>query len=153
MLFTMTTNNKVPLKSGYLTFLKDRLEISDNSRIEKIFILLGFFSSSLYGFYSVLAYTGTEQPLMYYSGVLILITWALASPFLITRTYKQVLYYHEIGRIKMKENHGGDYRAKFKLKRGKNRFVHLKRNKKHFKLFIRNLNEYHLKTDYPSLTA
>jgi hypothetical protein len=149
----MKTDNKVPLKIGYLTFLKDRLEISDNSRMEKIFILIGFFSSSLYGLSCVLWYSSLEGPLMYYSGIMILITWVLATPFLIRRTYKHVLYYKEIGRINMKENIGGDYKAKFKLKKGKIRFVHLNKNRKHFKLFINKLNEYHLKTEFQSLSA
>lgn len=153
MILKMKTDNKVPLKNGYLTFLKDRLEISDNSRIEKIFILLGFFSSSLYGLSCVLSYSSIESPLMYYSGIMILITWTLATPFLITRTYKQVLYYNEIGGIKMLENHGGNYKAKFKLKRGRNRFVYLNKNKKHFKLFIKKLNEYHLNSDIQYLSA
>lgn len=153
MLFKMKTDNKVPLKSGYLTFLKDRMEISDNSRIEKIFILLGFFSSSLYGLSCVLSYSSIEGPIMYYSGIMIFATWVLATPFLIRRTYKQVLYYKEIGGINMKENIGGDFKARFKLKRGRIRFVHLNNNRKHFKLFINKLNEYQLKTDFQYLSA
>jgi len=149
----MKADNRIPLKSGYLTFLKDRMEISDNSRIEKIFILIVFFSSSLYGLSSVLSYSSTEGPLMYYSGIMILITWALATPFLITRTYKQVLFYKEIGKINMKENIGGDYKAKFKLKKGRIRFVHLNKNQKHFKLFINKLHEFQLKTEFHSLSA
>lgn len=153
MIFNMKTDNKVPLKIGYLTFLKDRLEISDNSRIEKVFILIGFFSSSLYGLSCVLSYSGIDEPLMYYSGIMILITWVFATPFLIRRTYKQVLYYKEIGKINMMENIGGDYKAKFKLKKGRIRFVHLDRDRTHFKLFINKLKEYHLKTEFQSLSA
>lgn len=149
----MKTDNIVPLKIGYLTFFRDRLEISDNSRIEKIFILTGFFSSSLYGLSCVLSYSSIEEPIMYYSGIIILITWALATPFLIRRTYKQVLYYNEIGRINMQENIGGDYKAKFKLNKGKIRFVHLTSDCKCFKRFINKLNEYQLKTEFQSISV
>ena len=151
MKFNIKTDNKVPLKNGYLTFLRDRLEISDNSRLEKIIVLIGFFSSSLYGLSCVISYNSIEEPIMYYSGILILMTWALATPFLIRRTYSQVLYYKEIRRINMLENIGGDYKAKIKLKKGKIRFVHLKNNKKDFKLFINKLDEYKLKTEFQSL--
>ncbi|MCG8307762.1 MAG: hypothetical protein MI975_10270 [Cytophagales bacterium] len=149
----MKTDNRVPLQYGYLTFLRDRLEITDNCRMEKILILIGFFSSTLYGLWCVLAYTGAGNPVMYYSGILILLTWAFATPFLIKRTYKQVLFYKEIGKINMQENYGGEYRAMFRLKRGKIRFVHLDKNKKHVKLFVRKLNELHIKTEFQSLTA
>lgn len=151
MIFKMKTDNIVPLKNGYLTFLRDRMEISDNCRIEKVFILSGFFASTLYGLWSVLSYSSLEGPIMYYSGIMILVTWALASPFLIRRTYKQVLYYNEIGRINLKENTGRDFKARFRLKKGKIRFVHL--NNKHFNLFVDKLNEFHLKTDNQLLTA
>lgn len=145
------TDNKVPLKSGYLTFLRDRLEISDNSRLEKIIILVGFFGSSIYGVYSVISYNSIEGPIMYYSGVLILITWVFAIPLLINRTYKHVLFYKEIGEINMTENIGGDYKAIFKLKKGKTRFVYLNNNKKDFKLFVNKLNEFQLKTEFQPL--
>ena len=143
----MKTVNKVPLKMGYLTFLKDRLEITDNSRIEKILILSGFFGSSLYGLWCVLSYSNIEQPLKYYSGIMILITWALATPFLISRTYKHVLYYREIGLIDMKKNYGGGFRAIIKLKRGKTRFVHLDRNRENLSLFVNQLKANRLKTE------
>lgn len=147
----MKTDNKVPLKNGYLTFLRDRLEISDNSNLEKIIILIGFFSSSIYGVSCVISYTSTEGPIMYYSGVLILITWVFATPLLIKRTYRHVLYYKEIGEISMTENISGDYKAIFKLKKGKTRFVYLNNNKKDFKLFINKLNEFQLKTEFQPL--
>ncbi len=147
----MKTDNKVPLQSGYLTFLRDRLVISDNSRLEKIIILIGFFSSSIYGVTCVVSYNSIEGPIMYYSGVLILITWVFATPLLINRTYKHVLYYKEIGKINMKENIGGVYQAIFKLKKGKTRFVYLNNNKKDFKLFINKLNKYQLKTEFQPL--
>lgn len=149
----MKSDNKIPLKSGYLTFLRDRLEITDNSGIEKKFILTGFFTSSLYGLWCVLSYTGIENPIMYYSGVLILLTWALATPYLIRRTYKHVLFYDEIGRISMIENIGGDYKAMFNLKRGRIRFVHLNKNRKHYKLLVNKLNEFQLKTEIQTLSA
>lgn len=153
MIFKMKKENRIPLKNGYLTFLRDRLEISDNCNAEKAFILIGFFTSSLYGLWSVLSYNAGESPIMYYSGIMILITWTLATPFLIRRTYKQVLYYKEIGRINMMENYGGGFKARFRLKRGRIRFVHLKKNQKHLKLFLSNLNEFHLKTEYQFLSA
>jgi hypothetical protein len=149
----MKSINKVPLKIGYLTFLKDRLEISDNSRIEKISILTGFFISSFYGLWCVLSYNSNDHPLVYYSGIMILITWALATPFLISRTYKHVLYYREIGKINMKKNTGGDFKAMIKLKRGGTRFVHLDRNTKNFKLFINQLKANQLKTESQSISA
>jgi len=149
----MKTDNKVPLKIGYLTFLKDRLEISDNSRIEKILILTGFFGSSLYGLWCILSYSNFDQPLMYYSGIMILITWALSTPFLISRTYKQVLYYNEIGLIDMRQNMGGDFKAMFKLKKGRTRLVHLDRNKNHFRLFINQLKVNRLKTEFQSIST
>lgn len=151
MKFKMKTDNKVPLKNGYLTFLTDRLEISDNSRLEKIIILIGFFSSSLYGLSSVLSYNSVDGPIMYYSGIMILITWALATPFLIRRTYKQVLFYNEIGKINMMENQGGDYKARFQLKKGRIRLVHLSKN--NFTLFINKLKEFHLETEFSSAVA
>lgn len=144
----MKTDNKIPLKCGYLTFLTDRLEICDNSRLEKIFILIGFFSSSIYGLSCVISYTSIDQPVMYYSGILILLTWVLAIPLLIKRTYRQVLYYEDIGKIKMEEIIGGDFKASFKLKKGKIRFVYLKKNRKDFKLLINKLNEFKLKTEF-----
>lgn len=144
----MKTDNKIALKSGYLTFLRDRLEISDNSRLEKIIILIGFFSSSLYGLYGVISNNSTEGPLMYYSGIFILITWVFATPLLINRTYKHVLYYNEIGEIKMMENIGGIYKAKFKLKKGKTRFVYLNNNRKDFIRFANKLKEFQLKTEF-----
>jgi hypothetical protein len=147
----MKTDNKIPLKNGYLTFLRDRLEISDNSRLEKIFILIGFFSSSLYGLSCVISYSSAEGAIMYYSGVMILITWVLAIPLLINRTYRHVLYYNDISKINMQENIGGDYKAKFKLKKGKIRFVHLKKNRENAALFIRKLNEFKLKTEFQPL--
>jgi hypothetical protein len=147
----MKTDNKIPLKNGYLTFLRDRLEISDNSRLEKIFILIGFFSSSIYGLSCVISYSSTEGAIMYYSGVMILITWVLAIPLLINRTYRHVLYYNDISKINMQENIGGDYKAKFKLKKGKIRFVHLKKNREDTALFISKLNEFKLKTEFQPL--
>ncbi len=147
----MKTDNKVPLKSGYLTFLRDRLEISDNSNLEKVIILIGFFSSTIYGVSCVVSYTSVDGPIMYYSGVMILITWVLAIPLLINRTYRCVLFYHEIGKINMEENVSGDYKATFKLKKGKTRFVYLNNNKKDFKLFINKLNEFQLKAEYQPL--
>lgn len=149
----MKTNNKIVLNGGYLTFLKDRMEIQDNSKLEKILILLGFFASSLYGLYFMLAYTGSENPMMYYSGVLILIIWALATPFLIQRTYKQVLFYKEIGEIDMQHIDNGDFKAILKLKKGKVRCIYLKRNSKNLKELVNKLNENHLKTDVQPLTA
>jgi hypothetical protein len=153
MKFEMKTDNKIPLKIGYLTFLKDRLEISDNSRIEKILILTVFFTSSLYALWCVLSFSNVDQPLMYYSGIMILITWALATPFLISRTYKHVLYYREIGMIDMKENVGGGFRAMFKLKKGKIRLVHLDRDRTHFKQFMNQLKANQLKTVFQTISA
>ena len=153
MIFNMKKENRIPLKNGYLTFLRDRLEISDNCGAEKTLILIGFFISTLYGLWCVLSYNAIENPIMYYSGIMILLTWALASPFLIRRTYKQVLYYKEIGNINMLENPGGDFKARIKLKRGRIRFVHLKKSQKHVRLFLNNLNEFHLKTAYHFLSA
>ena len=149
----MKTNNIVPLKNGYLTFLRDRLEITDNSNVEKILILTGFFTSSLYGLWAVLSHSDVESPITYYSGIMILLTWAFAAPYLIKRSFKHVLFYNEIGRINMMENVGGNFKARFQLKRGQIRFVQLKRNEDHFKLFLHNINQYHLKTDNMLLSA
>ena len=149
----MKSVNKVPLKIGYLTFQKDRLEIFDNSRVEKISILAGFFGSSLYGLWCVLSFSSQVQPLMYYSGIMILITWALATPFLISRTYREVLYYKEIGMINLKKNSGGGFRAMIRLKRGKTRFVYLDRNQKHFSSFVNQLKLNRLNTGSQSITA
>ena len=149
----MKTNNKIPLKIGYLTFLKDRLEIIDNSRIEKKLILSGFFISTSYGLWCVLSYSSLENPIIYYSGIMILLTWSFATPLLILRTYKQVLYYHEIGNINMQEMSRGDLRARFILKRGGIRLVYLNNNKKHFRQLINKLNEFHLKAEIRYLSA
>lgn len=152
MILKMKTDNKVPLKIGYLTFFRDRLVISEGSNIEKIIILTGFFSTSLYGLFCVLSYNSFVEPVMYYSGITILITWALATPLLIKRTYKQVLYYNDIGRINMRKNVGGAYQAKFTLKKGKIRFVYFSRNRKYFDRFINQLNENHLKTEFHTIS-
>lgn len=147
----MKTENKVPLKSGYLIFLWDRLEITDNSKIEKIFILIVFFASSIYGLTNVLSYSATEGPVLYYSGISILITWTVASPLLILRTYRHVLYFNEIGKINLKESIGGDIKVKFVLRKGRTRFVHLGRDKRHFELFVNKLEEFKLKSEFQPL--
>ncbi len=149
----MKKDNKIPLRGGYLTFLKDRMEISDNSRLEKILILVVFFSTSLYGLYNMLTYSSMEGPMMYYSGMIILITWALATPFLIRRTYKHVLFYNEIGEVDMMEHVGGAFQVKLQLKKGKIRMIHLGRNRKNVNLFIKQINTHHLGKDYQTMTA
>ena len=153
MIFNMKTDNKIPLKDGYLTFLRDRLEISDSCRAEKIFILTGVFTSGFYGLWSVLTYNIVESPIMYSSGILILLTWVFATPFLIRRTYRQVLFYHEIGRIDMTENKGGAFKVGIKLRRGRIRFVYFNQNKQSIKRFIDKLEEFKLDTEYQFLSA
>ncbi len=143
----MKTGSTIRLKSGYLTFLKDRIEISDNSKIEQILILIVFFTTSIYGLVCVVTYTNTEGPMMYYSGIIILLTWALSSPLLIRRTFKHVLYYNEIGKINMKENFGGGFSARFKLKRGQIRFVYLNSNRNDIEIFLNKLSEFQLESD------
>ena len=143
----MKTDNKIPLKRGYLTFLNDRIEISDNSRIEMITILIVFFCTSIYGLICVISYTSTESPIMYYSGIGILLTWVFSTPLLIMRSYGQVLYYNEIGKINLTENFDGGLNATFNLKKGKTRFVYLNNNKNNISLFMKKLKELQLESD------
>jgi len=90
---------------------------------------------------------------MYYSGILILLTWVAATPFLIKRTYKQVVFYHEIGNINLRQNFEGEFRAKINLKRGKIRLVHLNRNRNHVNSMIDKLREYQLETKNHSIAS
>ena len=145
----MKNENTVPLKNGQLIFLLDRLEISDNSKLEKILILVVFFSSSIYGLTNVISYSSTEGAWMYYSGIIILLTWVFASPFLVIRSYRQVLYFNEIGKISLMKNPGGDVKVKFVLKKGRVRFVLL--GKKHFEELITKFREYHIETEIQPL--
>ena len=137
-------NAKVPLKCGYLTFLSDRIEISDNSKTERIFILIVFFCTSIYGLSCVLSYSSIDGPVMYYSGIGILLTWVFSTPFLIRRTYRQVLFYNEIGKIELNGNFEGSLSATFNLKKGKTRFVYLNNNKNDIGIFMDNLKELRL---------
>ena len=149
----MEMEDKVPLRFGYLTFFKDRLVIEDNGRLEKVLILISFFSSSLYGLWCVLTYTSLVMPIMYYSGILILLTWVVATPFLIRRTYKQVLFYNEIGKINLMESFGGDFKARFNLRKGKIRLVHMDKNRLHVNLMINKLRENRLKTEFQTAAS
>lgn len=153
MFLKMKKEQKVPLKNGHLTFLWDRLEISDNSKLEKIFILIVFFSSSIYGLTNVLSYSSAEGAVYYYSGVIILLTWVFASPFLVIRTYKQVLYFNEIGKISLMENVGGDVKVKFTLKKGRVRFVHLGKSKRHYEELVSNFKRHKISTEIQPLLS
>jgi hypothetical protein len=84
---------------------------------------------------------------MYYSGIGILLTWVFSTPLLIMRTYRQVLYYTEIGKINLTGNFDGGLSARFSLKKGKTRFVYLKNNKNDISLFMKKLKELQLESD------
>ena len=94
-----------------------------------------------------------ENKLEIKPGMIVLITWALATPFLIKRTYKHVLYYNEIGDVNVTENVGGAIQVKLQLKKGKIRMIHLGRNRKNVNLFIKQINTHHLSKVYQPMTA
>lgn len=143
----MKTDNRILLKNGYLIFLSDRLVISDRSRIEQMLILIVFFFTSAYGMYNILSFTAVDHPIYYYSGVLVLLMWVFATPLLISRTYRHVLFYKEIGNINVMKISNGDFNARFKLKKGKTRFVYLNNSHEDFSMFLNKLKELQLELE------
>ncbi|NJN27567.1 MAG: hypothetical protein HC819_17125 [Cyclobacteriaceae bacterium] len=144
---------KIPLKCGHLYFLNDRMIIADRSRMEQLLTLIVFFFTSGYGMYNIISFTAAEHPIYYYSGVMALLSWVFATPLLIGRCYRQVLYYQEIGTINIRKMPGGEINANFKLKKGQTRFVYLNNSKENINRLLNKLEELQLELEFQNQMA
>lgn len=150
----METDNTVPLKNGCITFAQDSMVIRDNARLEKSIVKTGLLTSVVYGISCIFYYNIADDPIMFYSGIFMLLLWLSVTPAMIRRTYQSHILYREIGRIIMRANLDGGIRAKIKLRKGKIRIIQFNRSKKEIRLFIKKLNEFHIDTDHqPALAA
>ncbi len=119
----------------------DRMEISDNSRIVQIFMLVTFMGSCLYAITCITGYDRANEPLVFYSGIIVLVLWGIAIPIMFTRTYQRNLRYIDINSIKINRNFAGDFIARIKLKKGKIRFLAMNGNQQEFDCFVQHLDE------------
>jgi len=142
----MKTDNKIPIKCGYLVFKNDRLNIADNSKSIHVVIFVLLIASCVLGIFYLVNNSISTEPLSFIMGILIVLTSAMAMGFMFTRTFKGELFYSDIHQIRLKKNYNGDFIANIKLKKGRIRYVALTNNQADYDFFLNKTNEFSIKT-------
>jgi len=145
----MKTDNKIPIKCGYMMFHKNKLDIADNSKAIHIVIFILLIASCALGISYLLGNSPSGEPLLFYMGILIVLSSGMAMGFMFTRTYKGELYYSDIHQIKLLKNYNGDFIANIKLKKGKIRYVALTNNRHDYESIVHKTSELHISTMLP----
>jgi arginine exporter protein ArgO len=143
----MKTDNKIPIKCGYLMFRGDRLSISDNSKTIHIVTFILLIASCILGISYLVENSAATEPLLFYMGILIVLTSGMAMGFMLTRTVKGELFYSDIHQIRLKQNYNGDFIANIKLKKGRVRYVALTNNQLYYDSFLNKTNEFSIQTE------
>jgi arginine exporter protein ArgO len=143
----MKTDNKIPIKCGYLMFRGDRLSISDNSKTIHIVTFVLLIASCILGISYLVENSASTEPLLFYMGILIVLTSGMAMGFMLTRTVKGELFYSDIHQIRLKKNYNGDFIANIKLKKGRIRYVALTNNQLYCDSFLNKTNEFSIQTE------
>jgi arginine exporter protein ArgO len=143
----MKTDNKIPIKCGYLMFRGDRLSISDNSKTIHIVTFILLIASCILGISYLVENSAATEPLLFYMGILIVLTSGMAMGFMLTRTVKGELFYSDIHQIRLKQNYNGDFIANIKLKKGRIRYVALTNNQLYYDSFLNKTNEFSIQTE------
>jgi len=143
----MKTDNKIPIKCGYLVFKNDRLNIADNSKSIHVVIFVLLIASCVLGIFYLVNNSISTEPLSFIMGILIVLTSAMAMGFMFTRTFKGELFYSDIHQIRLKKNYNGDFIANIKLKKGRIRYVALTNNQVDYDSFLHKANEFSIKTE------
>jgi hypothetical protein len=143
----MKTDNKIPIKCGYLVFKNDRLNIADNSKSIHVVIFVLLIASCVLGISYLVNNSISTEPLSFIMGILIVLTSGMAMGFMFTRTFKGELFYSDIHQIRLKKNYNGDFIANIKLKKGRIRYVALTNNQVDYDSFLHKTNEFSIKTE------
>jgi hypothetical protein len=146
----MKADNRIPIKCGYLMFKGDRLNISDNSKTVHVLTFVLLIAACLTGISYLIQNSAAEKPVLFFMGVLIVLTSGMAMGFMMTRTARDELFYAEIHQIKLKKNYNGDFIANIKLKKGKIRYVALTNNERDYHFLVDKTNELHIQTELPA---
>lgn len=142
----MKTDNRIPIKCGFLVFERDRLSIFDNSRTVHLITFTLLLASCTLGISYIAGNDVSEEPVLFIMGILILISSGLALGFMLTRTSRKELLYANIHKIKLKKNYNGDFIANIKLKQGRIRYVALNNKKQDCDHFVNKTREYSIQT-------
>lgn len=127
-------------------FQNDRLSISDNSKGIHIVIFVMLIASCILGISYLLGHDAATEPLLFYMGILIVLTSGMAMGFMFTRTFKGELFYSDIHQIRLKKNYNGDFVANIKLKKGRIRYIALTNNQNDYDSFLSKTNEFSIQT-------
>ncbi len=131
-------------------FQQDRLSIIDNSRSIHIVVFILLIASCLLGISYLVQNSPSVEPILFYMGILIVLTSGMAMGFMLTRTFSGELYYSDINQIRLKKNYNGDFIANIKLKKGKIRYVALTNNKTDYDSILNKMNEFSIQTQLSS---
>ncbi len=127
-------------------FQQDRLNIIDNSKSIHIVVFVLLIASCLLGISYLVQNSPSTEPILFYMGILIVLTSGMAMGFMFTRTFSGELYYSDINQIRLKKNYNGDFIANIKLKKGKIRYVALTNNKTDYDSILNKINEFSIQT-------
>jgi uncharacterized membrane protein YtjA (UPF0391 family) len=142
----MKTDNRIPIKCGFLVFERDRLSIFDNSRTIHLITFTLLLASCALGFSYIAGNDASDEPVLFIMGILILLSSGLALGFMLTRTSRKELLYTNIHKIKLKKNYNGDFIANIKLRQGRIRYVALNNKKQDCDLFVNKTREHSIQT-------
>lgn len=131
-------------------FLPDRLTITDNSKAIHIVTFILLISACMLGISYLVENSTSSEPLLFYMGILIVLTSGMAMGFMLTRTVKGELLYSDIHQIRLKKNYNGDFIANIKLKRGRIRYIALTNNERDYHSFLNKTNELSIQTEFLS---
>jgi uncharacterized membrane protein len=144
----METDIVIPIKCGHMIFMSDRVRIADNSKVIHLVTFILLISSTILGISYLFDSNASDNEVLFYMGVLIVITSGIAVIFMLTRSIKKEVYYADIRQIMLKQNYNGDYIANMKLKKGSIRYIALNNDQHDFDLFMDEINRYSLKTQF-----
>jgi hypothetical protein len=142
----METDSIIPIKCGHMIFMSDRVRIADNSKVIHLVTFILLISSTILGLSYLFDSNTSGNVVLFYMGVLIVITSGIAIIFMLTRSIKKEVHYAEIRQILVKQNFNGDYIANVKLKKGSIRYIALNSSQHDFDMFMNEINKYSLKT-------
>lgn len=131
-------------------FRGDRLSISDNSKTIHIVTFILLIASCILGISYLVENSISSEPLLFYMGILIVLTSGMAMGFMLTRTVKGELLYSDIHQIRLRKNYNGDFIANIKLKKGRIRYIALTNNEQDYHSFLNKTNELSIQTEFLS---